>query len=430
MGDEEDVDLEEELHYAYEQNEKLKGRVSKYKTKLQESSKLIEDLKIQLEEAKKNEEEIKDQLKSKEEGCSKLESEIVSLKQDLEKLKKFEDNTKKMDKLLKTRRPTFIKSGLGRKEDQIAKATSSKPLDESWKIVENRRRKNDTDKSHPPTNVLKISHLKKPHNFIPRIGDIQWSKDTPVTTQIKNSIKVVEPGEEEMEEMSYEVSYDLLIGYANNLLASPKDTKNKRLGTYQERIAPAQPSSVKENKKKEDQGASVSIGTRITKSIQIKKEPVPKLYAKKPTLTRKRGRNLILQEESKEIELEEESNKMKLKYYQNMPDQTDIGAPLELDTEEIIPLDDIIDTTSNDIEPVKEIEQQLDIVGEQIAEEASITKPSVDMQPPPRVYKDSEAVLATPEMSTVDATEGFIVQILTHAEITKTLLETWDNDLE
>ncbi|XP_057819720.1 uncharacterized protein LOC131032702 [Cryptomeria japonica] len=30
--DEEDVDLEEELHYAYKQNEKLKGKVSKYKT--------------------------------------------------------------------------------------------------------------------------------------------------------------------------------------------------------------------------------------------------------------------------------------------------------------------------------------------------------------------------------------------------------------
>ncbi|XP_059076370.1 uncharacterized protein LOC131875744 [Cryptomeria japonica] len=97
MGDEEDVDLEEELLYAYEKNEKLKGRISKYKTKLQESSKLIEDLKIQLEEANKNEEEIKDQLKSKEEGCSKLELEIISLKQDLEKLQKFEDSTKKME---------------------------------------------------------------------------------------------------------------------------------------------------------------------------------------------------------------------------------------------------------------------------------------------------------------------------------------------
>lgn len=50
-------------------------------------------------------------------------------------------------------------------------------------------------------------------------------------------MEVVEPREEEMEKMSYEVNYDLLIGYANNLLSSPKDKKKKRLGTYQERIA-------------------------------------------------------------------------------------------------------------------------------------------------------------------------------------------------
>lgn len=107
-------------------------------------------------------------------------------------------------------------------------------------------------------------------NFIHGIGDIQWSNDTLVSAQIKNSIKAikntfliamnryfnefqkkmsmgmrlsddvvkhfendicftftidfclmeaVEPREEEMEQMSYEVNYDLMIGYANNLLA-------------------------------------------------------------------------------------------------------------------------------------------------------------------------------------------------------------------
>lgn len=135
------------------------------------------------------------------------------------------------------------------------------------------------------------------HNFIPGIGDIQWSKDILVIAQIKNSIKevkhtfpiamnryfnefqkkmnmrlrlsdgvvkhfekyvcfnvttnfclmeAVEPREEEMEEMSY----DLLNCYSSNLLESPKDKKKKKLGTYQERIAPAQPSSAKEKKKK------------------------------------------------------------------------------------------------------------------------------------------------------------------------------------
>lgn len=115
-----------------------------------------------------------------------------------------------------------------------------------------------------------------------------------------------------MEEMSYEVSYDLLIDYANNLLESPKDTKKKRLGTYQERIAPTKPNCVKEKKKKEDQWASMSTSTRITRSIQIKKEPVPKVYENKPTVTRKRSRHIILQEESEETKPEEESKKMKV----------------------------------------------------------------------------------------------------------------------
>lgn len=65
-------------------------------------------------------------------------------------------------------------------------------------------------------------------------------------------MEAVEPREKEMKEMSYEVSYDLLIIYANNLLASPKDTKKKRLGTYQKRIASTQPTSVKGKKKKDE----------------------------------------------------------------------------------------------------------------------------------------------------------------------------------
>lgn len=78
------------------------------------------------------------------------------------------------------------------------------------------------------------------------------------------------------------------------------------MGTYQERIAQAQASSVKGKKKKDDQEASVSTDTRITRSVQIKKELEPKVYTKKPTATRKRGKHIILQDKS-----EEEKKKLK-----------------------------------------------------------------------------------------------------------------------
>lgn len=111
-------------------------------------------------------------------------------------------------------------------------------------------------------------------NFLPGIGDIEWSKDLPVNAQIKNKIKAmkntfsaalnkyfnefqknmsmrmrlpedvvkhfekdivftittdfclmqtIEPREEENEDMNYEDNHDLLVGYANTLLALPKD---------------------------------------------------------------------------------------------------------------------------------------------------------------------------------------------------------------
>lgn len=76
---------------------------------------------------------------------------------------------------------------------------------------------------------------------------------------------------------------------------------------------------MKEKKKKEDQGASVSTGTRIARINQIKKELVPKVYEKKQTVTRKRGRHLILQAKYEETETEEEPKKMKVTGKESKP---------------------------------------------------------------------------------------------------------------
>ncbi|XP_059078170.1 uncharacterized protein LOC131876722 [Cryptomeria japonica] len=73
----------------------------------------------------------------------------------------------------------------------------------------------------------------------------------------------------------------------------------------------AQPSDEKEKKKKDDQAVSVLTNTRVTRSTQSKKELEPKVYAKKPTATKKRGKHLILPEEPEETESKENKNLLK-----------------------------------------------------------------------------------------------------------------------
>lgn len=51
-------------------------------------------------------------------------------------------------------------------------------------------------------------------------------------------MQAIEPREEEMEDMSYEVNHDLLVNYANTLLASPKDKKKAKLGIVAVQVAP------------------------------------------------------------------------------------------------------------------------------------------------------------------------------------------------
>lgn len=94
-------------------------------------------------------------------------------------------------------------------------------------------------------------------------------------------MEAIEPREDEMEDMSYEVNDDLLICYANNLLASPLDKKKKILDTIEELTAKAKTSSGKGKKKKAEQAPPVSTSTRVTRSVQVKKELTPKVYIKK-----------------------------------------------------------------------------------------------------------------------------------------------------
>lgn len=61
-------------------------------------------------------------------------------------------------------------------------------------------------------------------------------------------MEAVEPRQEEVEPMGYEVMYDMLDGYASTLIASPLDSKEKRTDTYLERIALVEESPEKKGK--------------------------------------------------------------------------------------------------------------------------------------------------------------------------------------
>lgn len=95
-------------------------------------------------------------------------------------------------------------------------------------------------------------------------------------------MEAIEPRQDEMEDMSYEFNYDLLIGYANKLLASPLDKKKNILNIVEEKTAEAEtnsapPSSGKGKKNKAEKVPLVSKSTIVTWSVQVKKELTPKV---------------------------------------------------------------------------------------------------------------------------------------------------------
>lgn len=99
-------------------------------------------------------------------------------------------------------------------------------------------------------------------------------------------MKAVEPREEEVEPMGYEVVNDILIGYASTLLDSPLDPKKKRTSTYLERIKPTEVPKQKKRKVLPSVLAPVeSIASpRVTKRSPAKKKQeaiLPKVFERK-----------------------------------------------------------------------------------------------------------------------------------------------------
>lgn len=116
-------------------------------------------------------------------------------------------------------------------------------------------------------------------------GDIvkKYEDDICFIVQVDKCImEVVEPRQEEVEPMGYEVMYDMLEGYASTLIASPLDPKAKRIRTYLERVTPVEEPSAKKGKEpsvkkpKAVPAASTPITTttpKVTKQSPAKKKP-------------------------------------------------------------------------------------------------------------------------------------------------------------
>ncbi|XP_059070607.1 uncharacterized protein LOC131860243 [Cryptomeria japonica] len=145
--DEEDVevDLEQELISALNEikilkskNQNLKfllqeenGKVSEKMLALEAAEKMVTNLKNQIEESKKVVEDLRKQHKAKEATCEKLEREIVSLRklekssQQFSKENIFQNNVMSLDDLLNSQKQSLDKSGVDHDEGQCSKSVEA-----------------------------------------------------------------------------------------------------------------------------------------------------------------------------------------------------------------------------------------------------------------------------------------------------------------
>lgn len=99
-------------------------------------------------------------------------------------------------------------------------------------------------------------------------------------------MQAVEPREDEVEPMGYEVVNDILTGYASTLLASPLDPKKKRTSTYSKRIKSIE--VLKQKKRKAVPSTSTLVTSaaspKVTKRSPAKKKLKvipPKVFERK-----------------------------------------------------------------------------------------------------------------------------------------------------
>jgi myosin heavy subunit len=112
---------EQEESYKLEEKEEEITRLNNGKEDMNindEIRKIFETivhLKTKIEESKRIEELLKIQINEKEDSCCKLESKIVDLRKKVEKSNKLLNSSRILDEILESQRPPCNKSGLGYK---------------------------------------------------------------------------------------------------------------------------------------------------------------------------------------------------------------------------------------------------------------------------------------------------------------------------
>ena len=103
----------DEIEKCRKMNRVLKEKLSKYQ---EETNQIIMELKNQLQEAKKTEEDLVVLVKERNQDSEKLEKEIIQLKKGVDEkyiTSKFENNSRILDDILSSQRPSNGKTGLG-----------------------------------------------------------------------------------------------------------------------------------------------------------------------------------------------------------------------------------------------------------------------------------------------------------------------------
>lgn len=163
----------------------------------------------------------------------------------------------------------------------------------------------------------------------------KYEEDICFTIKVDECImEGVEPRQEEVEPMGYEVMNDMLDGYASTLIASPLDPKEKRTNTYLERVTPVQEPSVKKGK---TVPLALTLVTKTSPKV-TKRSPAKKKPEATPAKVFERKRKTKSNTPDSEDTVSEEQPKKTRQMRKKTKSEPTTSAPVNIDISSYKPL--------------------------------------------------------------------------------------------